>query len=405
MVNYLTLYYNHLGIIKEISSLVDEYLDFISNLEEVHQDCHHIMPRCCGYHTNSFCARGEIGEVNCGEDWWEWCDTDENKKYLSIAGHRSAHQKLTELFPEHEGFKVGYISFYMYNRGVDELSEEEYEERLRLFRDNAKYMHTPESRQKALESLKDKFGPSMSQLHIPEAILKRKHIMIEKYGHANGNTLTEEARRKSSETRKRKYAETNGLSPRYIEVITEKYGGLGKMVSGRIRITNGVDSKFIPPDELIPDGWRRGFPEDFMFITDGVECRRVPKDSVIPEGWRRGNINATTKGLVRVTDGKSIKFFNPEEVPEGWHGGIPNLKAKDSIWIHDSNGNTRMIKLEEGQSIPEGWSKGRGGPVTHSAKGRFYIHKGEETRMIKPGDEIPEGWVKGRGTNFRHKKR
>ena len=401
--DYLILYYSYIGLdTDQIITKVSEYLDFIEEIKDSGTESHHVMPRCCGYSTNSFCKPGEIGEVNCGEGWWHWCHSDNNRVNLSISNHRLAHQKLHELFPEHAGFTGGYLAFYMWDR-IEDLTEEEIEERTRMFQENSKYMRTPESRAKALETLRERFGDSMSQLHTPDAIEKRKQTMISKYGHANGNTTSPESKAKALATRRIKYADTNGLSPNYIRVMTERYGGLGKYMKGRIEITDGEHNKFISPDEEIPEGWYRGGAK-FIVINNGVTTTHLKLGEEIPQGWVRGRLDSPNRGRIVITDGVHRRHILPEEdIPEGWSiGGPPNVSAQGRTWIHDSNGHTKMLKSDE--PIPEGWSIGRGGPVTRKAKGKIYIHKGLEVKMIYPDQDIPEGWELGRGSNFRKNK-
>lgn len=356
LTSYLELYYNHLGkSTEEISEKVDTYLEFVSSLEIAEiGDVHHVMPRCCGFHTNSFCEKGEIGEVNCGPDWWEWFDSEDNRIKLSISDHEKAHKLLSELFPEHKGFFGGRISFGMWNRS--ETSEEELFE---LFRENSKLMRTPEANEKRVKALKEKFGNSMSQLHTPKAIEKRKQTMIEKYGHANGNSISEEAKEKAKATKREKYKETNGVPPSYINTMNEKYGGLGKFMVGRIAITNGVEDRFINPDEEIPEGWHLGRKLRRIRITNGTEIRLIDRDSEIPEGWHKAkNKSGSTTGKVKCTNGVIEKYFYESEIPEGWRKGvITPATGKGRIWINNGVQSKMIFPDEE---IPQGWSIGRG---------------------------------------------
>lgn len=353
---YLELYYKHLGeSTEEISEKVDIYLEFISNLEIAEiGDVHHIMPRSCGFHTNSFCEKGEVGEVNCGPDWWKWFDSEDNKIKLSISDHEKAHKLLSELFPEHKGFLGGRISFGMWNR-----SEIPQEELLELFRENSKVMRTPEANERRIQALKEKFGNSMTQLRTPEAMEKRRQTMIEKYGHANGNSISKEAKEKASATRREKYKETNGLPPSCIATMNEKYGGMGKFMVGRIAITNGLAEKFINPNEEIPEGWHLGRKPRRLKITNGVEIKWIERGSEIPEGWYRvKNKSSSITGKVKCTNGIEEKYFYESEIPEGWWKGTTTpAVSKGRIWINNGL-QSKMISPDE--EIPQGWSIGRG---------------------------------------------
>jgi hypothetical protein len=83
-------------------------------------------------------------------------------------------------------------------------------------------------------------------------------------------------------------------------------GHLGSSYNaGYICINDGVDEKFIPKNDVVPDGWTKGrcyrnSPDklkkisegnkNWMWITDGINpAIRVRKDSLIPPGYKQGN--------------------------------------------------------------------------------------------------------------------
>lgn len=88
--------------------------------------------------------------------------------------------------------------------------------------------------------------------------------------------------------------------PEEFETYFSKGYVLGKIYKNRkpyFLINNGSESKHWHDPSTIPNGWNKGsLPNEKSFskligtvwITDGINSKQVPPDIEIPEGWRRG---------------------------------------------------------------------------------------------------------------------
>lgn len=305
LTSYLTKYYTRLGNdCIGIKARVIEYVDFVKSVEESQtgvSDKHHVMPKCCGYYTNSFASRPfEFSEVNCGEDWWSWCMSTRNLVTMSIYNHRQCHKLLHELFPEHNGFTEAFLVFEAFNRGERELTLEEAEELKRIRHESGmRKLRSPEAVRKGVQVYKDRYGVLGACMNTVEAQEKARATLIAKYGKLGAVLHTTESQKKAWETRRAKYPDTNGYSPQRIQVYIERYGGLCKHCSGTIWINNGVENK------------------------------RIKAEESIPVGYQKGRINQTLRSTVWCNNGEINKRLKPnEELPSGFQFGMLPLKKR-----------------------------------------------------------------------------
>lgn len=103
----------------------------------------------------------------------------------------------------------------------------------------------------------------------------------------------------------------------------------------KIRITDGVTNLMLNVDEIIPEGWYKGFttnPEKPSGRQKGHKTYHnniieivVKNGDLVPEGFVRGRLNAPNKGLVNFNNGVKGIRINPNitDIPEGFvKGGL-----------------------------------------------------------------------------------
>ena len=107
--------------------------------------------------------------------------------------------------------------------------------------------------------------------------------------------------------------------------------------------TDGVQSKMLDKDTVLPPGWRWEFRykgprrSDYIWITDGKEDRRNPKTDPIPDGWTRGRAGGReAKNTIWANDGVSERWVPESELANmpGWvrgqisHRGFDNYRMR-----------------------------------------------------------------------------
>ena len=119
---------------------------------------------------------------------------------------------------------------------------------------------------------------------------------------------------------------------------------------------NGRIIKFIDvSDEFSMVGWNRGSgrktigSSNMHWITNGTESKLIPANASIPEGWKIGRHFAQhNKGLVAINNGtihKYVKINSPDNIPLGWQlGAMPtNSHAMTGrIWITNGEINKNI---------------------------------------------------------------
>lgn len=258
---YLTLYYEKLGLNIKIQERVQTYISYLEScvhIETANLECHHVMPRCCGYHKNCLCKKGEFSEVNCEEDWWVWCETDDNLIKLTVYQHKEAHKLLSRLFPDHIGFESSYGCFINLRRGETELDEEDEARYSEYLKSCAERLHTPEAKRKSYEVHISKYGKSLSCLNNEVTQAKARSTKTLRYGDSAAHMRTKSAFAKSLETRRSHYPESKGMPDSFIQTMTERYGGWGKHTKNLKWITNGHQNRRINKDLELPEGFWLG---------------------------------------------------------------------------------------------------------------------------------------------------
>lgn len=166
-----------------------------------------------------------------------------------------------------------------------------------------------------------------------------------------------------------------------------------KRNSESVWINNGIEERFVHlVSEKLPIGYNYGRiakPNvNRIVVTNGKRIRYVDPNS-IPEGWEIGSCSSSTRGKIWITNGHEQMLINKDDaIPEGWYHGSCSKPTLGTVWIN--NGTImKRVKLED---IPEGWVKGK---LPHKSKGKLiYVNDGIRTIKVEP-DKIPEGFVKG----------
>ncbi len=112
-----------------------------------------------------------------------------------------------------------------------------------------------------------------------------------------------------------------------------------------------LESTMLAPNALIPDGWINTRPKShsnsnsltgkYKYITDGIETKLIPANDLIVEGWRIGRTmsesaktntrlsNENTKGSIFINDGTITVKLGPNlPIPEGWVKGHLTIQNK-----------------------------------------------------------------------------
>ena len=153
---------------------------------------------------------------------------------------------------------------------------------------HAEAVNTPEHKEKLSLSIKQHYidnpDSRIKQSERIKEACKKPEVKKRKSEASKLMWQSEEYQRKISKARKE-----TGQS----EEFRKKQSDLNK---GKFWITDGINSKFIPGTDPIPNGWWKGreisSTKDTMWITNGIKNQMIPKTNKIPEGWSRG----VTKG-------------------------------------------------------------------------------------------------------------
>ena len=116
------------------------------------------------------------------------------------------------------------------------------------------------------------------------------------------------------------------------------------VTKGRKWIHNPVtkETRMIKPDDIIPEGFLPNRPPEFfkehsnklkdkgmIHITNGIESKCINKNEIIPEGWKKGRVYKNPENLgkrsykyITITDGKTNTHLDiTKPIPEGWRKG------------------------------------------------------------------------------------
>lgn len=184
--------------------------------------------------------------------------------------------------------------------------------------------------------------------------------------------------------------------------------------ANQITITNGIISKVINKNDIIPEGWWIGqhqLTEEKLkrkkekislkrlgkkCYTNGSENIYLNPEDVCPEGFYLGKSNFSgNKNKIAIINLEGEVRYIPEDspIPSGWIRGGKSSENKNKIWITNGNEVKYILKTDP---IPDGWKKGFKENKNFTAKGKIWITNGVETRYVSSDEEIPEGWRKGR---------
>ena len=172
-------------------------------------------------------------------------------------------------------------------------------------------------------------------------------------------------------------------------------------------INNSIETKRIKSSNIesyLQSGWVLGrlyFERPkVQAITNGFENKRVLHDEVdfwLAQGWTKGKFKTNQ---IRVTDGKTNKQVNPNNIPEGFSPGSWLNTATGRKWV--TNGKEDLY-LKIGEECPAGFIPGRSlisgdksiNKKLPSCKNKISITDGISQRFILHTDPIPDGWNVG----------
>lgn len=114
-------------------------------------------------------------------------------------------------------------------------------------------------------------------------------------------------------------------------------------------------------DPRFQTGQIKGNNADTITITDGSVNKRISPNEVIPDGWKRGMTKKSPKGTVWINNGTTSKMVHvSDNIPDGWSfGRFLQKKPRGSLnmqWIH--NGEEEKLVHKE-DVLPPSWIKGR----------------------------------------------
>jgi hypothetical protein len=157
---------------------------------------------------------------------------------------------------------------------------------------------------------------------------------------------------------------------------------LGRLVanpdtSGRIRLTDGKETRCVPPEEV-----------DY-YLALGYSRGMLSVDRSHTKGAKVYN-----NGLVEIR----IRDFSAERYPGFQPGPLPqHVQARTRSGYTCYTNGVKNIKVFPGDQIPKGFNLGR----THKTRARNsrpkkWYTNGVEQKQVFEGDEIPEGYLPGR---------
>jgi uncharacterized protein YbdZ (MbtH family) len=215
----------------------------------------------------------------------------------------------------------------------------------------------------------------------------------------------------------------NGLENKMISINEPIPEGWikGKLFSGIIRITNGIENRHfkISPGIKIPDGYWKGktnlekvnrkVPKKFKHITNGTIDCLLYENEQMPNGFYYkavSNINKIfyccppTPKIIINNGIKSIKHPKHMPIPKGWTLGYVKkqkltLKSKLSVFKNIFTAETRLFSSDFKN---DNWKKYNQSKFNQSKsapnKGRIRIVNlsSGKIKYIKPNDKLPNGY-------------
>lgn len=137
--------------------------------------------------------------------------------------------------------------------------------------------------------------------------------------------------------------------------------------------------------------------------TSGI-IRRHNKSLPVPPGWMQWaqDIGNTGHTLCHHLVTKDIRFFEKDNIPEGYVAGRPNISnTKGKRYINNGVGKTRFINKDD--PLPHGWCEGRGQHKSCEYLWYFNPNTKHETKL-STSEPIPDGYLRGRAPKQHNRK-
>ena len=198
-------------------------------------------------------------------------------------------------------------------------------------------------------------------------------------------------------------------------------GQLHKSTKGKIVIKKeNCLERFIYPEDFPKyekDGWIKGGKsrnrgtvfnsKNKIWINNKIIGKRIyPEDfpKYEKDGWIKGILQKTTKGYIRITNGKEDKNIHPENkellyfyLNNGWRKGS-HVKHNNKSWVSKDGKSIVISKSELKKYLEEGWINTRM-PIDNKQKGKVSIYKDDKQKYINKEElelYIKFGWKRGR---------
>jgi hypothetical protein len=130
-----------------------------------------------------------------------------------------------------------------------------------------------------------------------------------------------------------------------------------------------------------------------IWITNGVESKRITKNELIPEGWAKGRKIPSMQGTESPLKGKS-GTPHTEETKKKLRAYRHTEKAKRTI---SKASRERFRKPSDNPFFGKTHTEDTKRKISEANKKTKWITNGTESKKIKKGiDIVPEGWYNGR---------
>lgn len=171
----------------------------------------------------------------------------------------------------------------------------------------------------------------------------------------------------------------------------------GNISTGKIRVTNGKNDKFIEKDSPIPEGYWKGTILKGRKLSDETKLKMSAAQKCVD----RTNFVPAIKDRIAITDGINQKFIPKNEpIPLGWHLGNMRTSGKHDMSRYYSDATLReknkTSKSGKNNSMYGKGYKISGGKNGHATIRYFYKNKVFECRkdlmtyLKNEGNEISE---------------
>jgi hypothetical protein len=121
-------------------------------------------------------------------------------------------------------------------------------------------------------------------------------------------------------------------------IIEEGQGG--GTIAGKIIINDGVTTRYIYPDEPIPEGWDKGsLKAGKIAINNGTTERYINPSEPIPEGWIKGGLDKDPEVVAKRTQTRTLSYYHIDDPDTIYFGQAAMAEAYGvsactiSFWI------------------------------------------------------------------------